>query len=269
MNLLWYVKLHVLFFCPQGRLDLCSPSRDWTHIPWLEGEVLATGPTEESPPFILNTLYSGLFVLATLLSDNLLIPSCQTQYWFSYLFILVLSVQFLALSLPYYRASKGVPWWTIHLPMETREMWVPSLGLEEEVAAHCSVLAWRIPMDGGAWRATVHGVTKETSMTVTATSPLQNTLLLWLCWYCPQVSLHTLSSYSVSVFFSCSFSFTCSHCWQFPRVLSAVRCYSQYVYSPWENFSKALLRYKSHAIQSSHLKYTIQCFLVFFTDMYN
>ena len=28
-------------------------------------------------------------------------------------------------------------------------MWVPSLGLEEKVATHCSILAWRIPMDGG------------------------------------------------------------------------------------------------------------------------
>ena len=41
-------------------------------------------------------------------------------------------------------------------------MRVPSLGgegtLEEGMAAHSSILAWRIPMDRGAWRATVHGV---------------------------------------------------------------------------------------------------------------
>ena len=40
--------------------------------------------------------------------------------------------------------------------------WVRSLGwedpLEEETATHSSILAWRIPMDRGAWRATVHGV---------------------------------------------------------------------------------------------------------------
>ena len=40
-------------------------------------------------------------------------------------------------------------------------MWVPSLGqedpLEEEMATHASVLAWRIPMDRGAWGATVQG----------------------------------------------------------------------------------------------------------------
>ena len=42
---------------------------------------------------------------------------------------------------------------------EMQETWVRSLGredlLEEEMATHSSILAWRIPMDGGAWRATV------------------------------------------------------------------------------------------------------------------
>ena len=33
--------------------------------------------------------------------------------------------------------------------------------LEEGMASHFSILAWRIPMDRGAWRATVHGVTKS------------------------------------------------------------------------------------------------------------
>ena len=46
-----------------------------------------------------------------------------------------------------------------------RETWVQSLGwedpLEEGMATHSSLLAWRIPMDGGAWRATVHGVAKS------------------------------------------------------------------------------------------------------------
>ena len=30
--------------------------------------------------------------------------------------------------------------------------------LEEGMAAHTSVLAWRVPMDRGAWRAAAHGV---------------------------------------------------------------------------------------------------------------
>ena len=45
------------------------------------------------------------------------------------------------------------------------ETWVPSLGwedpLEEGMATHSSILAWRIPMDRGAWQATVHEVTKS------------------------------------------------------------------------------------------------------------
>ena len=32
--------------------------------------------------------------------------------------------------------------------------------LEEGMATHSGVLAWRNPMDRGAWRATVHGVAK-------------------------------------------------------------------------------------------------------------
>ena len=45
---------------------------------------------------------------------------------------------------------------------ETR---VQSLGwedpLEKERATHSSILAWKNPMDGGAWRARVHEVTKS------------------------------------------------------------------------------------------------------------
>ena len=32
--------------------------------------------------------------------------------------------------------------------------------LEEGMAAHSSILAWRIPMDRGAWQVAVHGVAK-------------------------------------------------------------------------------------------------------------
>ena len=45
------------------------------------------------------------------------------------------------------------------------ETWVWSLSwedlLEEGMAIHSSILAWRIPMDRGAWWGTVHGVTKS------------------------------------------------------------------------------------------------------------
>ena len=33
--------------------------------------------------------------------------------------------------------------------------------LEEDMAAHSSILAWRILVDRGAWRAAVHGVAKS------------------------------------------------------------------------------------------------------------
>ena len=45
------------------------------------------------------------------------------------------------------------------------ETWVQSLGwedaLEKGMATHSSILAWRIPVDRGAWQATVHGVAKS------------------------------------------------------------------------------------------------------------
>ena len=46
-----------------------------------------------------------------------------------------------------------------------QEIWVPSLGwedpLEEGKATPSSALAWRIPMDRGAWWATVHVVAES------------------------------------------------------------------------------------------------------------
>ena len=33
--------------------------------------------------------------------------------------------------------------------------------LEESMATHSSILAWRILMDRGAWRTSVHGVAKS------------------------------------------------------------------------------------------------------------
>ena len=54
---------------------------------------------------------------------------------------------------------------TVKNPLVMRETWVRSLGWEdplaEGMAAHSSVLAWRIPMDRGAWWAAVPGVTKS------------------------------------------------------------------------------------------------------------
>ena len=50
-------------------------------------------------------------------------------------------------------------------PPAKQETWVRSLGwedpLEEDMATHSCILAWRILMDRGAWWATIHGVTKS------------------------------------------------------------------------------------------------------------
>ena len=46
-----------------------------------------------------------------------------------------------------------------------QETWVQSLGwedpLEEGMATHSGILAWRIPMDRGTCQATVHEITKS------------------------------------------------------------------------------------------------------------
>ena len=42
------------------------------------------------------------------------------------------------------------------------EIWVQFLGWEDPLEAiHSSILAWRIPMDRGAWWATVLGIAKS------------------------------------------------------------------------------------------------------------
>ena len=50
-------------------------------------------------------------------------------------------------------------------PPAKQETWVRSLGwedpLEEDLATHCTILAWRIPTERGAWWATVRGVVKS------------------------------------------------------------------------------------------------------------
>ena len=46
-----------------------------------------------------------------------------------------------------------------------QETWIWSLGwedpLEEGMATHSNILAWRLSKDRGAWQAAVHGVAKS------------------------------------------------------------------------------------------------------------
>ena len=50
-------------------------------------------------------------------------------------------------------------------PLEMQETWVRSLGWEdplgEDMATRSGILAWRIPMDRGAWQAVVHRAAKS------------------------------------------------------------------------------------------------------------
>ena len=54
---------------------------------------------------------------------------------------------------------------SIKNPSAMQKTWLRSLSredpLEKEMATRSSILAWRIPMDRGAWWATVCGVTKS------------------------------------------------------------------------------------------------------------
>ena len=80
----------------------------------------------------------------------------------------------LATALKYYRASL-VAQLVKNLPA-MQETWVHSLvqedPLEKEIAAHSSILAWRIhPMGRGAWQATIHGVSRVGHNLVTKPLP--------------------------------------------------------------------------------------------------
>ena len=61
---------------------------------------------------------------------------------------------------------------TIKNPPAVQETWAQSLvwedPLEKGMATHSSILAWRVPMDRGAWRATVHGAAKSQTRLSTA-----------------------------------------------------------------------------------------------------
>ena len=84
-------------------------------------------------------------------------------------------------------------------PPEKGETWVQSLGwedpLEESMATHCIILAWRILMDRGAWWAAVHGVPKSHKELDTHTSGF------WASWVATVLKNLPVSFFKDSRFF--------------------------------------------------------------------
>ena len=68
-------------------------------------------------------------------------------------------------------------------PPAVWETWVQSLGwedpLEEAMATHFSILAWRIPTDRGALQATVHGVAESDTTEQLSTAQPEVTKILY------------------------------------------------------------------------------------------
>ena len=83
-----------------------------------------------------------------------------------------------------------------------QETWVQSLGwedpLEEGMATHSNILAWKFPMDRGTWQARVYGVTKRWTQLsdeaqhrgskLTFFSSLQLSASFWLLFSCSVMS---------------------------------------------------------------------------------
>ena len=83
---------------------------------------------------------------------------------------------------------------SIFSPTIPSSAWLPHSGLqslvflstkvlEEDMATHSSILAWRISMDRGAWRATVHGVAKSrTRLRDWACTHAHTKVRNWVIW---------------------------------------------------------------------------------------
>ena len=78
-------------------------------------------------------------------------------------------------------------------PPAMQETLVQFLGqedpLEKEIATHSDILAWRIPMDSGAWQATVHGVARLRHNLATKPPP-------YIKWVSNRDVLHRAENYT-------------------------------------------------------------------------
>ena len=117
----------------------------FTELPLHPGKILLTICTHESISRLYSSVYLSIFILI------------------SYCLVTIASLVYTGKQIGVSRASLVAQ--TVKNPPAMRETWVQSLDqedpLEEEMATHSSILAWRITMDRGAWRATVDGVAKS------------------------------------------------------------------------------------------------------------
>ena len=95
---------------------------------------------------------------------------------------------------------------SIKNPPATQETSVQSLGwedpLEEGMATHSSILAWRIPMNRGAWRAAVNRVAK--SQAQLSDSAQHSTAVDWaVAGITPLTNIITLSAAAAKSLQSC------------------------------------------------------------------
>ena len=110
----------------------------------------------------------------------------------SLLFIASWTTQVLKIILRYLR----LPWWLDgkNLPVMW-ETWVRSLGwddpLEESMATHTNILAWRIPMDTGTWWATVRGVAWVRHHLRTKPPPSSQSCFLYNNYFCLLINVWT------------------------------------------------------------------------------
>ena len=85
-----------------------------------------------------------------------------------------------------------------------QKTWVRFLGwedpLEKETATHSRILAWKIPVDRGAWQATVHGVARVGHDLATKTPPPSLSYLHTLCFPC---LMHLVGKISVCYGHTC------------------------------------------------------------------
>ena len=91
--------------------------------------------------------------------------------------MIICYVKFRASRPPRGSADKNLP-----VTQEMKETQVQSLGwedsLEEGMATDSSILAWRVPVDRGAWQATVHWVAKSQTQQKRLSTHILNHLLL-------------------------------------------------------------------------------------------